>query len=89
MYWVGKGRVTCWSTKVMLQAKALLEETDWNRYGTGRNPKCANCMAHCGYEATAVNDAMAHPFKALRLFRAGPRTEGPFAPDAAGVSGGV
>ncbi len=69
--------------------KALLEETDWNRYGTGRNPKCANCMAHCGYEATAVNDAMAHPFKALRLFRAGPRTEGPFAPDATGVSGGV
>jgi hopanoid biosynthesis associated radical SAM protein HpnH len=36
--------------------KALLAETDWDRYGTGNNPKCANCMAHCGYEATAVAD---------------------------------
>lgn len=37
--------------------KELMEETDWDRYGTGRNPKCANCMAHCGYEASAVMDA--------------------------------
>jgi hopanoid biosynthesis associated radical SAM protein HpnH len=35
----------------------LLEETEWGRYGTGsRNPKCANCMVHSGYEASAVND---------------------------------
>jgi hopanoid biosynthesis associated radical SAM protein HpnH len=61
--------------------KALIEETDWNRYGTGNNPKCANCMAHCGYEATAVNDAIKHPFKALRVFLRGPKTEGPLAPE--------
>jgi hopanoid biosynthesis associated radical SAM protein HpnH len=61
--------------------KALIEETDWERYGTGNNPKCANCMAHCGYEATAVNDAIKHPFKALRVFLRGPKTEGPLAPE--------
>jgi hopanoid biosynthesis associated radical SAM protein HpnH len=34
--------------------KELLETTDWNAYGRGRDPRCANCMAHCGYEPTAV-----------------------------------
>jgi hopanoid biosynthesis associated radical SAM protein HpnH len=61
--------------------KALVEETNWDRYGTGNNPKCANCMAHCGYESTAVNDAIKHPLKALRVFLGGPKTEGPFAPE--------
>jgi hopanoid biosynthesis associated radical SAM protein HpnH len=61
--------------------KALIEETDWDRYGTGNNPKCANCMAHCGYESTAVNDAINHPLKALRVFLRGPKTEGLFAPE--------
>jgi hopanoid biosynthesis associated radical SAM protein HpnH len=61
--------------------KALLEETDWKAYGTGNNPKCANCMAHCGYEATAVNDTIDHPLKALRVFLHGPKTDGAFAPE--------
>ena len=61
--------------------KALIEETDWDRYGTGNNPKCTNCMAHCGYEATAVNDTIKHPLKALRVFLKGPRTDGAFAPE--------
>ena len=43
-----------------------MEETEWERYGTGNYEKCANCMAHCGYEATAVTDAVIHPLKALR-----------------------
>ena len=34
--------------------KELLEDTDWSQYGRGRHPKCENCMAHCGYEPTAV-----------------------------------
>ncbi|HEX4003134.1 MAG TPA: adenosyl-hopene transferase HpnH, partial [Candidatus Acidoferrales bacterium] len=35
----------------------LLRETEWSRYGTeSGNPKCANCMVHSGYEASAVND---------------------------------
>jgi hopanoid biosynthesis associated radical SAM protein HpnH len=34
----------------------LLDTTDWSKYGRGRDPRCANCMAHCGYEPTAVMD---------------------------------
>jgi hopanoid biosynthesis associated radical SAM protein HpnH len=57
--------------------KALMEETRWESYGTGRNPKCAQCMAHCGYEPTAVNDAFAHPVKAAIVALRGPRTGSP------------
>ena len=32
----------------------LIETTDWASYGRGRDPRCENCMAHCGYEPTAV-----------------------------------
>jgi hopanoid biosynthesis associated radical SAM protein HpnH len=32
----------------------LVETTDWSKYGRGNDPRCANCMAHCGYEPTAV-----------------------------------
>jgi hopanoid biosynthesis associated radical SAM protein HpnH len=35
----------------------LIGETNWEQYGTeSGNPKCANCMVHSGYEASAVND---------------------------------
>jgi hopanoid biosynthesis associated radical SAM protein HpnH len=34
--------------------KELIETTDWSKYGRGNDPRCANCMAHCGYEPTAV-----------------------------------
>jgi hypothetical protein len=34
--------------------KELIETTDWDAYGRGRDPRCDNCMAHCGYEPTAV-----------------------------------
>lgn len=54
----------------------LMNNTQWNHYGTGNNPKCANCMAHCGFEPTAVNDAVAHPFKALSTSLRGPRVHG-------------
>jgi len=59
----------------------LMAGTDWDEYGTGNNPKCDNCMAHCGYEGTAVNDTFAHPIKALKVALRGPRTDGPMAPE--------
>jgi hopanoid biosynthesis associated radical SAM protein HpnH len=34
--------------------RELLDTTDWDAYGRGRDPRCNNCMAHCGYEPTAV-----------------------------------
>jgi hypothetical protein len=61
--------------------RALMETTDWERYGTGRHEKCANCMAHCGYEATAADATLRHPLAALGLALRGPRTEGPMAPE--------
>jgi hypothetical protein len=40
----------------------LLETTAWENYGTeSGNPKCANCMVHSGYEASAVNDMFSSP----------------------------
>ncbi|MBW4624709.1 MAG: adenosyl-hopene transferase HpnH [Brasilonema octagenarum HA4186-MV1] len=37
----------------------LLDKTDWSQYGqASKNPKCADCMVHCGYEPTAAMDAM-------------------------------
>jgi hopanoid biosynthesis associated radical SAM protein HpnH len=61
--------------------RELMEDTDWELYGTGNYEKCANCMAHCGYEATAVMDTLAHPVKALAKAVRGVRTEGPMAPE--------
>jgi hopanoid biosynthesis associated radical SAM protein HpnH len=61
--------------------RELMETTDWDRYGTGNYEKCANCMVHSGYEATAVTDAVTKPWKALAVSRRGARVEGPMAPE--------
>ncbi len=61
--------------------KSLMEETDWDNWGNGKNPKCANCMVHSGYEATAVDDTFNSPLKALRVALFGPKTEGEMAPE--------
>ena len=61
--------------------QALMEETKWDDYGTGRYEKCADCMVHCGYESTAVNDVVRHPLKALGVFLKGVDTEKPMAPE--------
>ena len=61
--------------------RSLMEETAWEQYGVGRNPRCDNCMAHCGFEGTAVNDAFAHPLKALKTALRGPKLTGPMAPE--------
>ena len=66
--------------------KSLMEDTPWERYGTGRHPKCDNCMAHCGYEATAVDDIFTRPLKAFKVWWRGPRTHGPMAPEPAVVT---
>ena len=61
--------------------KELMETTDWDSYGTGNYEKCADCMVHCGYEATAVQDAVRRPLKALGIALRGIRTEGDMAPE--------
>jgi len=59
----------------------LMESTDWDRYGTGNYEKCADCMVHSGYEATAVMDAVSKPWKSIAASLRGPRTEGAMAPE--------
>jgi len=61
--------------------KELMETTDWDRYGTGNYEKCADCMVHSGYEATAVAETVRRPWKAAAQALRGIRTEGPMAPD--------
>ena len=61
----------------------LMNETDWDSYGTGNYEKCADCMVHCGYEATAVTDSVRHPLKALWLALRGIETEKPMVPEIA------
>jgi hopanoid biosynthesis associated radical SAM protein HpnH len=59
--------------------KQLMEETEWSRYGTGAYEKCADCMVHSGFEATAVADAVKRPWKMATLTLKGIKTDGPMA----------
>ncbi|HTO82161.1 MAG TPA: adenosyl-hopene transferase HpnH [Methylomirabilota bacterium] len=61
--------------------KELMETTEWDSYGTGKYEKCVDCMVHCGYEGTAVDDTFARPWKAMKVALFGIKTEGPMAPD--------
>src|SRR5205085_11622784 len=61
--------------------RELMNDTDWDAYGTGHYEKCADCMVHSGYEPTAVDDAVRRPWKALALKLRGIDTEGPMAPE--------
>jgi hopanoid biosynthesis associated radical SAM protein HpnH len=50
--------------------KELVETTDWDKYGRGRDPRCDNCMAHCGYEPTAVLETTRSLRESLRAIAA-------------------
>jgi hopanoid biosynthesis associated radical SAM protein HpnH len=72
-YLLGEGNVATF--------KELMETTDWDSYGTGRYEKCGNCMAHCGYEPTAVTAMLKNPLQAIKVALRGPATTGPMAPE--------
>src|SRR5262249_10848915 len=61
--------------------KELMESTDWDRYGVGNYEKCADCMVHSGFEATAVVDAVRRPWQLAKVGLLGVSTEGPMAPE--------
>jgi hopanoid biosynthesis associated radical SAM protein HpnH len=61
--------------------RELMEETDWDAYGTGHYEKCANCMVHSGYEASAVMETVKHPLAAAKVALRGVRTRGEMAPE--------
>ena len=58
-----------------------METTDWDAYGTGNYEKCADCMVHSGFEASAVKDAVRRPWKLAGLGLKGVRTSGEMAPE--------
>ena len=60
---------------------ALMANTAWDDYGVGNYEKCANCMVHSGFEATAVTDMIKHPIKAAMVAIRGVKTSGTMAPD--------
>jgi hopanoid biosynthesis associated radical SAM protein HpnH len=72
-YLLGEGYATTF--------KELMEDTAWERYGTGNYEKCADCMVHSGFEASAVVDAVKKPWKVAALSLKGITTEGPMAPE--------
>jgi hopanoid biosynthesis associated radical SAM protein HpnH len=49
--------------------RELVEQTDWEAYGRGRDPRCDNCMAHCGYEPSAVFATSRSLRQAVRAMR--------------------
>jgi hopanoid biosynthesis associated radical SAM protein HpnH len=59
----------------------LMETTDWDKYGTGNYEKCADCMVHSGYEASAVVDSVKNPLKIVKMMIKGPKLDGPMAPE--------
>jgi hypothetical protein len=51
-----------------LLLREIVESSDWEAYGRGRRPRCANCMAHCGYEPTAMLATTRSVRQSLRAF---------------------
>jgi hopanoid biosynthesis associated radical SAM protein HpnH len=49
--------------------KELIETTEWEKFGRGKDPRCENCMAHCGYEPSAVLATVGSLKESLRAFR--------------------
>jgi len=47
----------------------LIDTTEWEKYGRGKDPRCANCMAHCGYEPTSVFATTKSLKESIRAFR--------------------
>jgi hopanoid biosynthesis associated radical SAM protein HpnH len=46
----------------------LIKNTDWSKYGVGRDVRCTHCMLHSGFEPTAVMDSAKNPLKALKVY---------------------
>ena len=61
--------------------KELMENTAWDDYGVGNYEKCADCMVHSGFEATAVADTVKNPLKAAMVTLRGVNTKKPMKQD--------
>ena len=43
----------------------------WKRYGVGKDPRCANCMMHCGFESATIFGAITKPKDWITLIKSG------------------
>ena len=49
----------------------VMEEGVWERYGVGKDPRCANCMMHCGFESATIFAAITKPKDWITLIKSG------------------
>ena len=49
----------------------LMDENLWERYGVGKDPRCANCLMHCGFESASIYETFENPLTALKMIRSG------------------
>ncbi len=49
----------------------LFEESVWEKYGVGKDPRCAGCMMHCGFESATIFKAISTPSDWVTLVKAG------------------
>ncbi|MCH9010068.1 MAG: adenosyl-hopene transferase HpnH [Chloroflexi bacterium] len=49
----------------------LFTDELWERYGVGKDPRCANCLMHCGFESASIFGAFGSPRDAIKLLKEG------------------
>ena len=54
----------------------LYEADLWQKYGVGNDPRCANCMMHCGFESATIFKAISTPKDWATLIKAGAARKG-------------
>ena len=48
-----------------------MKDEVWDRYGVGKDPRCADCLMHCGFESASIFDAISNPKSALKMVKEG------------------
>jgi len=49
--------------------EGFMKDVDWGKYGPGRDPRCKNCMCHCGFEPTVALTTTSNIRDALTMAR--------------------
>ena len=56
--------------------KELFAASLWEKYGPGKDPRCANCMMHCGFESATIFGALGRPKDWVTLIKEGALQKG-------------
>ena len=54
----------------------LFEDSVWAKYGVGKDPRCAGCMMHCGFESATIFNAISSPKDWVTLIKSGAASKG-------------